>query len=61
MSERVVDLNGCARCHGDGHPALVFKPFTHPVERCGGEPPFVEWAMCPTVNEPILLAVVPEP
>lgn len=45
----IVDLVGCARCEGDGHKALEFKSFTIPVEDY-----WTHWAMCPTVDEPIL-------
>ncbi len=58
MNEITVDVVGCARCHGDGHPALTFRPFTHPVEG-RGVAVFTHWAPCPTNGEPILFAIVP--
>ena len=51
-----MDLVGCARCGGDGHPDLLFHPYTHPVE-CE-EIEFTHWAICPTLKEPILFATV---
>ena len=51
--EHVTDLNGCARCHGDGHEGLVFKPLEHAVEDADGE--YTHWAPCPTNGEPILM------
>jgi hypothetical protein len=56
-----VDLNGCARCAGDGHPRLEFTPLTHPLE-VGGVT-LTHWAPCPTNGEPILMLLrqpVPE-
>ena len=50
----VKRLNGCARCHGDGHDDLTFLPLTHVVECDCGET-FTHWAPCPTNGEPILL------
>lgn len=55
-----VDLRGCARCLGDGHPGLEFKPLTHPVE-IGDEVRYTHWALCPTNGEPILMLSVPKP
>lgn len=50
------DLVGCARCHGDGHPALRWEPLTHPVPSdVEGDPPWTHWAPCPTNGEPILM------
>ncbi len=52
-------LEGCARCKGEGHAGLDFKEFTHPfVIEVDPETEWSHWAMCPTVNEPILMAVV---
>jgi len=48
-----IDVNGCARCHGDGHQLLTFTALTHPLE-IGGET-LTHWAPCPTNGEPILL------
>ena len=57
-----LDLNGCARCHGEGHKAITFEPLVYPVE-LGGEESFTHWALCPVNGEPILLRYVdvPEP
>ncbi len=49
----VINQVGCARCDGDGHPNIVFHPFTRPIEVDGIK--LTHWAMCPTVNEPIVL------
>lgn len=45
----IVDMKGCARCEGEGHPQIRFKKLTHPV----GD--LTHWAPCPTNGEPILL------
>jgi hypothetical protein len=63
MSDRPgkrVSINGCARCEGEGHKDLLFHPFTHPIVMDDGYT-FTWWAMCPTVNEPIMLAYVEIP
>lgn len=49
-----MDLNGCARCDGEGHKGLVFLPLDHPVEVDGREV-FTHWALCPENGEPILM------
>lgn len=54
-----LDLNGCARCNGDGHPGITFQPLTHPVE-IGGHM-LTHWAPCPTNGEPILMEIRPQP
>lgn len=55
----IITLNGCARCLGEGHKALVFHAFTlNQIEDSNGN--FTHWAMCPVVNEPILMRVTPE-
>lgn len=51
---RVVDVVGCARCHGDGHAGLKFMPLTYPYIEDGGTE-MTHWAPCPTNGEPILL------
>lgn len=53
-----VDLVGCARCHGDGHPGLQFKPLTHPVEH-HDDVIGTHFALCPTNGEPILMRTEP--
>jgi len=50
----MIDLVGCARCDGEGHPGLTFRPLTFPLEQEGAEP-LTHWASCPTNGEPILL------
>jgi hypothetical protein len=52
-----VDVKGCARCHGDGHPGLVFRPLTYPVDVADDVAPLTHWALCPTTVEPILLRI----
>lgn len=47
-----LDLHGCARCDGEGHDNITFVPFTQKVDE-----KYTHWAMCPTLNEPILLTV----
>jgi hypothetical protein len=49
-----IDLNGCARCHGNGHQGLIFQPLTHPIEMDLTRR-LTHWALCPTNGEPILL------
>lgn len=52
-----VDLRGCARCGTDeGHPGLRFHPLTFPLEE-QGILVASHWAMCPTLQEPIMMAV----
>lgn len=51
-----VDIIGCARCHGDGHKGLSFKPLTHPVTE-NDRTLFTHWTTCPTTYEPILMSV----
>lgn len=56
MSEPVIiDLNGCARCRGDGHEGLFFYELTYPVENENEEVIATHWARCPTTGEPILM------
>jgi hypothetical protein len=50
----VLDLNGCARCDGDGHPGLTFYRLTRPVDMPGAEP-LTHWAICPVTHGPILM------
>ena len=51
-----IDLVGCARCRGEGHARLTFRPLTHPVECENGER--THWAPCPTNGEPILMRIL---
>ena len=43
----------CARC-GEDHAHVTFKRLTRPAAT------FAYWAMCPTLDEPILMRVKPE-
>lgn len=54
--------HGCARCGGDGHDNIVFKPLTYPIELKPGADAYTltHWAMCPATDEPILLRVMRE-
>lgn len=56
--ERIVDLKGCARCHGE-HVGLVFMPFRYAME-LDHEAALTHWVSCPTNGEPILMRVVEE-
>jgi hypothetical protein len=47
-------LVGCARCHGDGHPNLIFVRLRHPVEENDGTL-LTHWTACPKTGEPILM------
>lgn len=65
MSEQrdviVTNLIGCARCHGEGHDDVAFERLRFPITVLDdeGEPArATHWAMCPTLSEPILMAVV---
>lgn len=56
MSEPLImDIVGCARCHGEGHEGLFFYELAHPVETREGEVLATHWARCPTNGEPILM------
>jgi hypothetical protein len=52
-----TSIKGCARCHGDGHEGLTFKPLTFPLELEDGEPPMTHWCPCPRNGEPIMLCI----
>lgn len=45
-----IDVKSCQRC-GTSHEQLEFKPLHNPADD------FHWWAMCPLINEPILLRV----
>lgn len=47
-------IRGCARCRGDGHEDVVWKPLTHAIEDTDGTL-WTHWAPCPTNGEPILM------
>lgn len=46
-----VNVSGCQRCQSTHHD-LEFKPLTNPADE------FKFWAMCPEIDEPVMLAVV---
>ena len=54
MSDLVCTVKCCARCGGT-HENLSFRKYTHPQDDINK---YDHWATCPTVNEPILLAIV---
>ena len=47
MSERLIEVKGCARCGGEH--VLPFLSLRRP---CG---PYSYWAQCPTTLEPVLM------
>jgi hypothetical protein len=55
----ILDLEGCARCHGEKHNNLEFKKLTNPM--VVGDVTITHWAMCPSINEPILLQITTNP
>jgi len=46
----IIDVHCCQRC-GKDHSRLQFRKFTNPVTE------YEWWAMCPEIDEPILLKV----
>lgn len=50
-----VKISNCARCGGT-HEDLEFAELSRPMV----EAKHTHWAMCPTVNEPIMLRIVEE-
>lgn len=48
-----VKISNCARC-GETHVGLEFSKLTRPMV----DAKHTHWAMCPTVNEPIMLRIV---
>jgi hypothetical protein len=46
-------LEGCARC-GSNHDTVIWHRFTNFVYHGDGEID-IGWAMCPTLNEPVLM------
>ena len=49
----ITTVYHCARCD-ETHEGLLFEQFTIPIEDADGTI-WAWWALCPTVNEPILL------
>ena len=49
-----IDVNGCARCHGNGHKGLLFFELTFPVVDADGTT-WTHWAPCPKNGEPVLM------
>jgi hypothetical protein len=65
MAESFVEsVVGCARCRGEGHEDLTWLPFTRPFQviiKVDGLPcayTATHWAMCPTLNEPIMWGTI---
>jgi hypothetical protein len=56
-----MDLVGCARCRGEGHPRIVFMPLEFPIEIPDSIRVFTHWAPCPANGEPILFTTVETP
>lgn len=50
----VSSITGCARCDGDGHADVAWRPLAHPVVDSDGTE-WTHWALCPTNGEPILM------
>lgn len=54
MEPITTTVSDCARCNGT-HENLEFKPLTnHPIDGFT----FTHWAICPTMDEPLLLKLV---
>lgn len=51
MTTITTNVQNCARCGGT-HASLTFTALTAPTDEYG------HWAMCPTLQQPILLKVV---
>jgi len=52
-----VNVRHCARCEQD-HDDVEFKEFSlHPIWDGEDEESWTHWAMCPTLNEPIILHI----
>jgi hypothetical protein len=49
-----IGVSKCARCGGD-HENIVAKAFTKPVRDDNGDATATHFAICPTLNEPILV------
>lgn len=54
QAARYDAIDGCPRCHGT-HERIVILPLTKPGEGV------THWAMCPEMQEPIMLAVMGQP
>jgi len=50
----VADVSNCARC-GEDHEKVWFKKLQCPIIIMG-ESALTHWAMCPTLQEPIVLS-----
>ena len=55
MSERTVNIIGCARC-GCDHVLLTVKEFLNPITLENSVA--THWATCPSTEEPILISFV---
>lgn len=52
-----IDIRYCARCEQD-HKQLKFTEFSsHPIEDEESGIIWTHWALCPVLNEPILLHI----
>jgi hypothetical protein len=56
---RTTSINYCARCCGE-HPGVVLHEFTRAVLD-GPELVATHWAMCPALQEPILVLITETP
>jgi hypothetical protein len=56
VDRRVVKVHGCARCGGEHE--IEFSPFLKSPIVADGET-LTHFAMCPTLNEPILMRIIP--
>lgn len=54
-ARRIQSIVGCARCHGLGHESLEFEELIYPVSLTS-KVIATHWAMCPAVQQPILMA-----
>ena len=54
-NELLLDIRHCSRCGGD-HLQLLFNVFT----RRHSSFKYSHWAMCPEMQEPIMMYIVPE-
>lgn len=53
-----VQVYGCARCTQDHQ--IYFKPFIYQPVIDKDEVEYTHWAMCPVLNEPILMRIIDE-
>jgi hypothetical protein len=55
----VRDVINCSRCDSAQHKKLVFRRFKRPIIVGNGnaQTTFTHWAMCPILNQPILITL----